>query len=860
MKKIAVCFVISLGIAALLLFLENKPFYQILDLKLYDHQMNLRQAPVQDRRILYVNMDDAAIDQLGRWPWPRNIFANITNTLTALGTRQIVFDVTFAQPSQVFIHKEAVEHIFQGQDDIDHYITDEIGVFKGRSTVTAQDTLWTLQQIQNGFLTFAHAAQQKLQAALIDNDKILEESFKNSQAFIGFSFEVLTEQTDIIKDRLYTQIQENMTSWVNNHLDKTFNDLPASLKATQPFSEAELQRIFARSRLQLLIQKDIEIPLNKASEALQTDPSKLKSDFYLIKHQLIEEKIQSALENDPQTQFIDMIYRSQIFDPDTQQSFQEVWSRVKKEFEAKVKFGMPSSENQEFLTAKAMEAPIEQFTQAVQGGGFLNGIPDSDGVLRSVPLFIKYKDKIFSHIALTSILHLTHPQKISFDPGRHLILHNADLAGQLKDIHIPIDHQGKMLVNWTGRWQDTFRHISGSDIYRLYYLKEALAGEQGNPGEAVELKKQAEAQEKKLREMVNKSICIIGLTAAGTHDFNPTPYESTYPMVGTHGNVVNSILTEQFITQAPHWANVLVVLLLSVVIGLCLPFLSSLHGLLFTAIILAGTFLTSLYWFHQGIWFHSASPILLSLFSFLGITSYKFSTEEKSKRAIKNAFSKYVSPDVIEEIMKDPSKLRLGGDRKTLTVLFSDIRSFTTYSEKRKPEEIVSILNEYLDAMTKVIVEHKGTLDKYVGDEIMAVFGAPKYEPPEVNAQRAVICGMKMLERLKILHTEWQAKGLEPLDIGIGVNTGEMVVGNMGSELRMDYTVIGDAVNLGARIEALTRDFHSHFIISESTYEYVKNIVEVKPLQSIKVKGKEIPVMIYDVCALTSDKILLAGS
>jgi len=191
-----------------------------------------------------------------------------------------------------------------------------------------------------------------------------------------------------------------------------------------------------------------------------------------------------------------------------------------------------------------------------------------------------------------------------------------------------------------------------------------------------------------------------------------------------------------------------------------------------------------------------------------------------------------------------------------LAVQFSDIRAFTTYCENRTPEEIVAILNEYLDAMTKVIVEHKGTLDKYVGDEIMAVFGAPHYESAEINSKRAVICSMKMLERLKELHIEWKEKGLEPLDIGIGVNTGEMITGNMGSELRMDYTVIGDAVNLAARTEALTRQFNAHFMITEDTYQYTKDIIEVKQLEAIKVKGKDIPVMMYEVLALKSNAIV----
>jgi adenylate cyclase len=480
----------------------------------------------------------------------------------------------------------------------------------------------------------------------------------------------------------------------------------------------------------------------------------------------------------------------------------------------------------------------------------LNGIPHQDGVLRFVPLFIRYKDKVFPHIAVSSILDLYQPERILFDPGKYFVLYHAQVSEKLEDIYIPIDEKGTLLINWAGRWQDTFRHLSGAEVYRLYYLKDAVANAQNNSEQATVLKNELEEKEAVLAKEVKDSICIIGLTAAGTHDFNPIPYESTYPMVGTHGNVLNSILTKQFITRAPSSVNLGILLAMTVLMGLVLPFLSSLIGLFFTVIILTGTFFLSLSWFQQGLWLNLASPSLLALFSYLGITSYNFSTEEKSKREIKRAFSKYVSPEVIEEIIRDPSKLRLGGDRRVLTVLFSDIRGFTTYSEKRKPEEVVSILNEYLDAMTKVIVAHKGTLDKYVGDEIMAVFGAPHFEPPDVNAKSAVTCALKMLDRLKELQEKWRQEGLEPLTIGIGINTGDMVVGNMGSELRMDYTVIGDAVNLGARVEALTRPFNVPLIVTEATYAYVKDIVEAKPLESIKVKGKEIPVMVYEVLSL----------
>jgi len=254
-----------------------------------------------------------------------------------------------------------------------------------------------------------------------------------------------------------------------------------------------------------------------------------------------------------------------------------------------------------------------------------------------------------------------------------------------------------------------------------------------------------------------------------------------------------------------------------------------------------------------GIWIELVFPLGLSLSLYLGITGYKFIIEEKEKRWIRRAFSRYVSEEIMEEILKDPSKLQLGGERRTITVLFSDIKGFTSYSEKRSPEQTLTILNEYLDAMTKVIFKNRGTLDKYVGDEIMALFGAPTHEDPKVCAQRAVRTACEMMECLNGLQEKWVSEGKAPLDIGIGVNTGEVVVGNVGSTIVMDYTVIGDAVNLGARLEALTRQFNNHIIISGFTYDYVKDIVRTKPLESIKVKGKDIPVMIYDVIGLKSD-------
>jgi len=367
------------------------------------------------------------------------------------------------------------------------------------------------------------------------------------------------------------------------------------------------------------------------------------------------------------------------------------------------------------------------------------------------------------------------------------------------------------------------------------------------------LRSSEEVLKKKLIETLKGKICIVGLTATGTHDMGPIPLDTNYPYAGTHSNLLDTILAEKFLRRASSVVVVGIFLFTALIMGV-VSLMRLWKGVVFV-LFYVGVYLSLVFLFLHllGLWIGVMGTLGIVVFSFAGIMSMRFFTEEKEKAWIKKAFSHYMAPDVMNELLKDPSKLRLGGERRVLTVLFSDIKSFTSYSEKRKPEEVVKILNEYLDAMTRVIFENKGTLDKYVGDEIMAIFGAPRYEPPEVSAKQAVKTAIDMMERLSQLQDKWAQEGYEALDIGIGINTGEMVVGNMGSSLVMDYTVIGDAVNLGARIEALTRKYNNNIIISEFTYQYVKDMVEVNPLESIKVKGKDIPVMMYEVVRLKEE-------
>ena len=215
------------------------------------------------------------------------------------------------------------------------------------------------------------------------------------------------------------------------------------------------------------------------------------------------------------------------------------------------------------------------------------------------------------------------------------------------------------------------------------------------------------------------------------------------------------------------------------------------------------------------------------------------------ERKMKRLFGQYVSKDVYEQLVDNPDLARLGGQRREMTVLFSDIRGFTTVSEKGQPEEIVATLNEYFTRMVEIVFEHKGTLDKFVGDMVMALFGAPLDDPR--HAEHAVDAALKMISELNALNRKWTSEGRPPLDIGIGISTGSMIAGNIGSEAIMSYTVIGDAVNLGARLESLNKEYGTRIIISEATRDALPGRYVLRPLGDVVVKGKTRPVAIFEV-------------
>ncbi len=423
-----------------------------------------------------------------------------------------------------------------------------------------------------------------------------------------------------------------------------------------------------------------------------------------------------------------------------------------------------------------------------------------------------------------------------------------------------------MLINYYGP-AHTFRHIKFADVIDDHEFKtvdEAITGEDVNTFDDPDFGYLYDGTFK-------DKIALVGSTLPEDKDLFTVSMakgrqagDNLMYGVEIHANTIQNILDRNFLRKVPRWAETLFILLMCTltffattklkelkfryqIIG---DLLGALTMLVLLAMITGGAIVV---FAEYNLVATMTSPALAVVLGFVGATVYNFITERKQKVLIKGMFSTYVNPNVVNEIVANPEKLKLGGERKELTVLFSDIEGFTTIAEDMEPEVLVPILNEYLTAMTSIIFAHEGTLDKYEGDAIMAFWGAPIPQPD--HALRACRTAVDMQRTLVLLREEWKKENKPVLKVRIGLNTGEMIVGNMGGVGRFDYTIIGDSVNLGSRLEGANKQYQTNLMIGERTYELVKDYVIARPLDLIVVKGKTEPVAVHEVLGMVGDNL-----
>jgi adenylate cyclase len=340
-------------------------------------------------------------------------------------------------------------------------------------------------------------------------------------------------------------------------------------------------------------------------------------------------------------------------------------------------------------------------------------------------------------------------------------------------------------------------------------------------------------------------LVFVGTTAAGAYDRYASPFDGGIAGVELHGTIADNIIRSQFMRRATPTVDFLYAAALGVTAGLAATLLPVSVAVVVTLMTVGGL-LTWLTWVvGQGSWIAASTPASAAGLALFGGVAWRYFVEDREKRHVRRLFGRYVSNDVIDQLMADPSLVRLGGQKREMTVLFSDIRGFTAASERATPEAVVSQLNEYFGAMVEVLFRHHGTLDKFVGDMVMGLFGAPL--PDDRHADHAVSAALDMTATLDRLNEVWRRDGRPVLNIGIGINSGEMIAGNIGSEAIMSYTVIGDAVNLGSRLESLNKEYGTRIIISEATRARLTIAVDTRPIGEVTVKGRSQAVKIFEV-------------
>ncbi len=445
--------------------------------------------------------------------------------------------------------------------------------------------------------------------------------------------------------------------------------------------------------------------------------------------------------------------------------------------------------NNIILFSKQDAPPLPLFTDKVNNLGFPVTEKDPDGLVRRIPFEGSFAQKIVE-------------------------LYNPDL---LTDV--PLE-DGDLIINYSTPPYE-YNAISYKDIYFDTF----------DP------------------QRIKDKIALIGVTTPSVQDHASTPIkpETDMPGIEIHANAIQTVLDQNFLHNQTKPSQIITVAALTIVGAIALVFSPLWLGILLVILMMLGYYTAAHMAYANGIIINMIYPFLAIVLTYIGSVMYKYFAELRQRQYLQTAFGRYLSPDIMQEVLKNPQLLHRSGMKREITVFFSDIAGFTTVSEQLKPTDLLDLVNDYLGAMTDIVLQHHGTLDKYVGDAIVAYFGAPLKQAD--HAHRACSVALAMREKLPSLHEKWKREGKPLIDFRIGINTGDAIVGNVGSEKRFDYTIMGDEVNLGSRLEGANKRYGTRIMVSEQTYTMVRDEFIFRPLDIIKVKGKDNAIEVFELVA-----------
>ncbi|MDO8312541.1 MAG: adenylate/guanylate cyclase domain-containing protein [Sideroxyarcus sp.] len=482
-----------------------------------------------------------------------------------------------------------------------------------------------------------------------------------------------------------------------------------------------------------------------------------------------------------------------------------------------------------FLKWDSYGANLPELQESAATAGHFNPVVDFDGVVRRIPMIVEHNGNYYESLSLAVVRTvLGSPQLVpGFATGQSKDYGGLEwlaLESAQGDLTIPVDGEVSALVPYRGA-RGTFRYISATDVLR---------------------------EQSPMTDLQNK-IVLVGTSAPGLMDMRSTPVGEVYPGVEVHANMISGILSQNVKQNPPYvlGANVVLLLLIGVALSAILPLLSPVRGMLVTlGTMTADIILNKSLWEYGDIALPLAGGILLILALFALNMTFGYFVESRAKKQITSLFGQYVPSEVVDEMAEHPEHVSMEGESREMTILFSDVRGFTTISEGLEPKELSLLMNEFLTPLSRIIYKQRGTIDKYMGDCIMAFWGAPLID--ERHAYHAILAGLEMQRTLAELQPRFKERGWPEIRIGVGINTGRVSVGNMGSEVRMAYTVMGDAVNLASRLEGITKEYGAQVLVGEITKQAVPEFV-YREVDLVRVKGKEQPVAIFEPIGLIAE-------
>ncbi|HAG91992.1 MAG TPA: hypothetical protein DCL41_08975 [Bdellovibrionales bacterium] len=765
-----------------------------------DYRLLARGPKKPHANVALLTVDAQAVETLGRWPWPRTLIAQSIQRAVDGGAKVLGFDIVFAEAQRNELLSSAADLYEKG--------------------IISEDQKSKLIEMAN----------------ISDADtKLAQTMEKNRRHLVGGTFYQFSEdqnlppgEVDYCMDLVFRTTPE-FELWDQEEILVSVQD---PLQATPPFAMSEIFAQIIRAKKDAI-----------RNQYLESNPG---ADEHSIKN----------------FTHLEMIRNCSHFLDDAEEIFNPIWeSHVLSQMNP-AEFSYPTY--RDWLNEFRRKSPpngvpivegwdmnIPKLQNAMAHNSYFNAHQDSDGTIRSSSLISRTGLFYFPSLALKSYLvgmDRNAAITLGFNPatGRKEITKfeiTDNNTGEVVE-SIPTDGQGRLQINYYGP-QKMFPHLSFAE---LLSDSDTLKVQQRlfNP-------KTQEWEEKDVKvnrkEFLKDKYLLLGATATGIFDLRVTPFEKkTYPGLETHANALANMLEKNYLKPWEDERSQMIVFLL--VLGifhtLVLTQMGALGGMIMTVVLLSGVVgLDKFVLFDNGFVVTVVWPVLLLLTIYLCLTTYRYLTEERGKKELRQTFQKYVSPSIVEEILSDPKNIELGGKKMDLTVFFSDVRGFTTISEKLDPHALSELLNEYLTPMTEIVFKNQGTLDKYMGDAVMAFFGAPI--PIEKHAHFACRAALESLDKLFELQKEFEARGLPLIDIGIGLNSGEVSAGNMGSKTVRSYTVMGDAVNLASRLEGINKQYGTRIVISEFTHSRVKEVFACREIDWVRVKGKTKPVKIYEL-------------